>query len=328
MKRKKIWVKTFLFFYFMLAIVVFFFLSLTDFNGDLTRLGKLGEYAFGWKKKKPKIDPELLKSSSFKDSDIVVIGDSFSEKFVWQTKLTEAGYKVKTIHWMDIDNLLCSDFGKILLDNQFKGNLVIIETVQRMADDKISQSLSCSSGKVLLDHEHSQPPPLTRRKKVSFNFKEKIMTGIETLYNTIQATSPPRVNSLQVFGPVLLKPLHKGCSWFSNRYCETGLFLSHDLDSSPLTSKIVEKIKKINLSLHRFKVIWLVVPDKSSVYTEREELGFWKDLEKNNLGPDLLSSFTKERDNLVDLYLPNDTHLSSAGSLFMGELVKQWIETH
>ncbi|MBS0272420.1 MAG: hypothetical protein JSR85_07230 [Proteobacteria bacterium] len=332
MKRQKFFVKTFLIFYFMLAIVAFFFLALADFNGDLTRLGKLSEYAFGWKKKKPKIDPNLLKSSSFKDSDIVVVGDSFSEKFIWQTRLTKNNYKVKTIDWEELDQKLCTDFEELLISHNFRGKLIIIETVQRMAEIRASASLSCDSSKTLLDYESTMNPPLISLPKFGLNFKEKIITGIETFFNTIKAVSNPHADSIFIEKDgghrVALKPLKKGCKWFSNRYCEIGVFLDNDLDFPSLTNNTIDKIKKINASFHQFKIVWLVVPDKSSIYTEREELEFWKELEKNNLGPDLFSSFIKERDKIVDLYLPNDTHLSSAGSLFMGELAKQWIETH
>lgn len=330
MSIAKLWVKTFLLLYFFIGITVFAFLSQANFYGDLTRIGELCEYMFGWRAPKPKINPKLLKSSSFKESDIVVIGDSFSKKLMWQTRLTEANYKVKTLDWQDLENAICSDFGEILINNNFKGSTIIIESVQRNVDMRILASIACHNSKPLLDHEVYQDPPLTLPPNFGFNLKENIKTGIKAVFNTVRVLAYLSLNDNLLFRAhqIFLKKLDKGCEWFSNRACNIGVFYNEDIDTPRLSENTLNNIKKINATLQRFNVIWLIVPDKSSIYTEKNESGFWKTLEKNNLGPDLLDNFIKKREKVLDLYLPNDTHLSSVGSLFMGDLVKQWIETH
>jgi hypothetical protein len=91
------------------GIATFPFLGYSNYDGDLTRMGMLPEKHFGWTAPQPKIEKTLLISSNWIDADVLVIGDSFSEKLIWQSRLVQAGYKVRTENWASIGQI-CNDF--------------------------------------------------------------------------------------------------------------------------------------------------------------------------------------------------------------------------
>ena len=69
------------------------------------------------------------------------------------------------------------------------------------------------------------------------------------------------------------------------------------------------------------KVIWLVIPDKTTAYI-RPDKKFWDLAGPNTHLPNLLQQFRGAIDaGQVDFYAPNDTHLSSWGYLVLGKYV-------
>ena len=48
-------------------------------------------------------------------------------------------------------------------------------------------------------------------------------------------------------------------------------------------------------------------------------------LDATGIGPNLFEALAAERLQQVDLYAPNDTHLSARGSLFVGQQVVDWL---
>ena len=125
------------------GIVTCPFLGYSNYDGDLTRMGMLPEKYFGWTAPQPKIDNTLLISSNWVDADILVIGDSFSEKLIWQSKLVQAGYKVRTENWASVGQI-CHDFNDWLNLNKFKGRYVIIQSVENSFDARLKKSVQCN----------------------------------------------------------------------------------------------------------------------------------------------------------------------------------------
>ncbi len=119
--------------FFLSIPIVWISLFFTTYQGDLTRIGKLPDYYFSSKIKQIPIRTDLIQSSPISEANILVIGDSFSEKLLWQTVLISDTEKVATILWSDIGNI-CQDFPKMLKETGFKGEKIIIESIERAAD--------------------------------------------------------------------------------------------------------------------------------------------------------------------------------------------------
>ena len=111
------------------------FLCVTLFTqapfGDMTRVARVSEDAFGWHLTPPLIADEDVRNAPLDQADVLVIGDSFSMFFAWQASLVKAGYRVTTTHWDKIGPL-CDDFAPWLRKAGFKGRLVIIESIERL----------------------------------------------------------------------------------------------------------------------------------------------------------------------------------------------------
>jgi hypothetical protein len=83
----KVWLRFFFIGYIVLMGLWIVSLTSPIPYGDLTRIGRLSEREFGWTAPPPKVDPALLKGTPVDQADIMVIGDSFSMTFRWQSKL-------------------------------------------------------------------------------------------------------------------------------------------------------------------------------------------------------------------------------------------------
>lgn len=86
-------------------------------------------------------------------------------------------------------------------------------------------------------------------------------------------------------------------------------------------------MKDLERRLEGYDITWVIVPNKSTVYHRLEGKDFWNYLERQRMGPDLLKHFLIAKEQIVDLYKPNDTHLSTAGYLYLGQIIQQW-KTH
>ena len=122
--------------------VGFYFLPLAGFEGDLTRVGMLPESMFGWTKPQPAVDPILLRSASWQEADVLVVGDSFSAPRIWQTVLVKRGLKVRTESWGGLP-AICEDFDEWLKNIGFKGKYVLLEIVERNTEGTLSKSINC-----------------------------------------------------------------------------------------------------------------------------------------------------------------------------------------
>ena len=69
-------------------------------------------------------------------ADVLVIGDSFSMYYAWQSPLVGAGYRIASAHWDKIGPL-CDDFASWLRREGFKGKLVLIESIERLLPERL-----------------------------------------------------------------------------------------------------------------------------------------------------------------------------------------------
>jgi hypothetical protein len=328
----KTFVRLFLAAYLAIVAMLLITYFTTPFYGDLTRIGLLPESLFGWRQPQPGVPAALLQNSKTADADIVVIGDSFSVSMVWQSELVKGGLKVKTLNWDDVGSL-CENVERWLKHAGFRDRgIVIIESTQSMFDKHLNESLICRGAKQpFTDMPRSgNPPPISSPLGTDVrNGTEKITTGIAQLWNGHMVKTQvgaQRFGSKSDGDIPVARPVARGCEWFSHVLCSKALFNEKDDARAPLGNATLDNIKKIGNTLADYRVVWLIIPDKTTIYFEKDA-AFWVQLESSTLGPNLYKPFLAARDANRDFYFPNDTHLSTSGLLLLGKITHDYIAT-
>ena len=314
--------------FFLATPLVWASLFFTTYQGDLTRIGKWLESDFGWQEAQPMINPELLASSSIDEADALAIGDSFSENLHWQSVFTQHQLKVTTLTWSQIGDI-CEDFPDKLKDSGFKGKTIIIESIERIADRQLKSSANCKTGKSIPKNTYrtSKPMPAMINPSAQFNIQGQFIAGLETILHSAAirlSSSYAAIHNYRSKGSHIY-PIQNGCEYFSHQLCQYGLFFHEDYEQPPLGSQTLANLETINQRLKAFKVVWVIVPNKSSIYQREISGQFWVDLNKQNLGPNLFNSMQKEKFAIKDMYAPNDTHLSTLGYFFLGQQIEKYI---
>ncbi len=307
--------------------------------GDLTRIGQLDESDFGWHMSQPSIPQRKLISASLSDADIVVVGDSFSNGLVWQSRLVSAGYKVSTLRWGDFRPCgLGLNLGELLRQSGFKGRYIIIENVEHGFQNRMGETCHLSSMLNTTGYIAS-PPPFEPPNSHAIHLLSTDPLGgewvIGALINKIRMTYLfDSAKSDMAFGNGRTRIVRiNGCEWFSNRLCTLGLFYGHDFDKN--TFSAMDNILAVNANFKKagLDAIWLAIPDKATVYLGYGRLNanpyvnIWQQFAKypELVAPDLGSNFIRQSRLVKDLYKPNDVHLSNAGYLFLGDFVTNLI---
>lgn len=83
---------------------------------------------------------------------------------------------------------------------------------------------------------------------------------------------------------------------------------------------------EINHLMKDKRVIWVIVPNKYSTYMESKNQIFASLVYEKKLGPDLFSDFIAAKKSILDLYQPNDTHLSGNGFKYLGKIINDFTE--
>ena len=307
----------------------FYTLPLANFQGDLTRMGMLPERMFGWTRPQPAIDPVLMHQSSWKDADVLVVGDSFSDGRVWQTVLTGDGLRVRTETW-DSMRGICGDFMPWLRDQGFNGKYIVFEAIERGAIDVLSKSVACDRmgfhPSVYADSPRSPPP-------VSFDpargdYSGSLYVGIETLISAIGyegASRTPGFAGREMANGIKLVRVKNGCELFSHARCQDALFLAMDR-AEDIPPDTLDSVGKINARLSGVTPIWVFVPNKSTAYLYPGKQ-FWDEAERRFHAPNLLRVTQQAiRENTMDLYPANNTQFSTTGYLLMGKEVLKEIQ--
>ena len=289
------------------------------------------ESDFGSRESQPSIDTKLLVSSNLQDADVLVIGDSFSENLHWQSALTQQGEKVATIHWSAI-GFICKDFPKQLQASGFRGKHIIIQAIERGAAKQFQRSVDCNTSKSLPFNTYRtiNPTATLTPTDLFFNINGQFIAGLETILHSAAIRVSPHYSKIHNYKSkgTYIHPIDDGCKYFSHKLCQYGLFFHEDYKRPPLTEKTIEDIKTLKKRLSDYQTLWVVIPNKSSIYTPSTSTGiinqFWETMENEKLGPDLYEPIYKNKTLIRDLYLPNDTHFSVNGYLFIGKLIKKF----
>lgn len=303
--------------------VVFAMLGVTLFTpapyGDLSRTGRLSESEFGWRQPPPPIPEKDLRAVPLDQADIVVIGDSFSMTYMWQSELVRAGYKVTTTYWGQYAETMCGDLQSWLARAGFKGKLVIFESVERLLKERMERSTQCATmTKPFAAMEKPLIPALKAVPGFALNWDAKLVSGVITQFHTWQAKRTP--GDLQFWFRTSVRPVADGCAQFSNRFCSKSLFFDEDLDNGQLDLQDFARMQAFNAKQAATPFLWMVIPDKTTTYVDpARSKAFMDAFRAARLGPDLYALTAEHRMKVKDLYFPNDTHLSMHGQVILGQ---------
>jgi hypothetical protein len=319
MTPAKLWLRIFLSGFVLIVGLLIVTLETPPFYGDMTRIGLLSETDFGWRIEPPHVDPKILGAVPVNEADVLVIGDSFSMTNRWQSALTVGGYRVTTAFWGNINEEFCDDFDEWLDRAGFHGKLVIVESVERLLNDRLAATQTCKTMSKPFTPVHmpffewpaAVPQP-------TLNWDGKLTSGVLVWRNTRnarKATEPILSNNR-----ILVRPIPDGCALFSNRLCDKIPFWPADDENGELTPANAAQMKAFNEAHPRRHIMWMVIPNKTTVYVKPEHSkDFVTTLEQDQLGPDLFSFGLEQKGKIRDFFFPNDTHLSMFGQLALGQ---------
>lgn len=299
--------------------------------GDLTRIGYFTERDFGWRSSQQLIPLEQFKDYPLAEADILVLGDSFSEKRAWQTRLIADGLKVATLHWKDLKtagdwNALPDNFGAALQTAGFKGRYVIIESIERLFQERV-KTLSSEHHPIIKPDITINAAPYGRRERVSLSQPNGANWGVNALSNKIRLSllSPDKYVESQRVQVIKFD----GCQLFSNRLCNYELFI-HD-DFTKKTFNAIDNVLIVNKQLQKLGMqpIWVIIPDKSTVYlghgkyNEYPYQNIWQQFSEHSelIAPNLDTVFIQKKSTIKDFYMPNDGHLSTNAYLYLGDFL-------
>lgn len=319
----RLWLNVFGIGFTVVVILLLITLFTWPARGDMTRIGRISERAFGWHSTPPEIPDDQVRSVPLAEADVLVIGDSYSMFFAWQTSLVAAGYRVTSAHWDQIKPL-CDDFGLWIRRSGFKGRLVIIESVERLLPERLAAAQQCKTmRKAFIDTPAPGVTPVNPAPSFALNWTAPLMTGVMTYHNTREIGRSEAIHWLEHdrFGDFIFSsPLPHGCAQFSNAMCDKGLFLAADRENRELTEQDAEFMHRFAKHAEPLQIMWMVIPNKTSVYLDLEHAHRF--VERSSalaLGPDLFTLARTQRTHIMDLYWPNDTHWSMQGQKYFGD---------
>ena len=307
--------------------VGFYFLPLASFTGPLTRMGKIPESLFGWTKEQPAVNPEYLANASWHEADVLAIGDSFSIPHLWQSVLVKNGLKVHTETWEAMRNI-CDDFPEWLRSKGFKGRHVVIEVVEHNFKDTLDRSVNCKQMDYHATVELPVVPPPRLLTRNTTDYSGRFSVGIETELHALKyekLAARPDFNTWDLGNNVRLNRIKDGCELFSHSSCNDALFLADD-QVGDFGEDTLNKMQVINERLKDYKLIWVIVPNKSTAYLHPDKQ-FWNKTEQRFHAPNVLKVLREKiAYKTIDLYPANETHLSTTGYLILGDAIYQSLQ--
>lgn len=316
------------------ALLLFAALLVTLFTriptGALTRVGQISEYQFEGQDPAPPIPMDRVQQAAIEEADVLVIGDSFSTYFAWQSELVGAGYKVATTHWNRVAPL-CQDFAQWIERAGFRGRLVLLESIEYLLPERLAAMQGCASMQARRFSLEPAPQASPSHPPAGFalNANARVFSGLVTWRNTreIRRSTGVRYFDAGPYGSsVFSSPLDNGCAQFSHRMCDKNLFLVLDRISPELQPADADFMHAFSQRARPLQVKWMMIPNKTTVYLDRERAqGFAQRARELDIGPDLFTAAQTGRHAMRDLYWPNDNHWSMQGQLYFGDHLRQYV---
>lgn len=307
---------------------------LQPLSGELTRIGHLAERDFGPNR------PQAGLTRNANDTpataaDVLVLGDSFSDKNAWQTTFAAAsGLKTLTYHY---DDTPCLDYW---LTQAASGKLsghakvIIIESVERNFIRRFTdEAAPCAAAP--LPPRPAAAETLSGQRSHLDLFPMNIAHLLKTLSNH---SAPDNRTGRTLFQRTAMVSLTRADLFSSKR---SGQLLYYAVDderrqqfwSPERASRALAYLTRYRdmAAAHGIRLMVVVIPDKSAVYAPWVRQGQLPDVPGYALYPriadtlgedaDLLTRFRAEAERRIDFYAPNDTHLSLDGFRYLGELL-------
>lgn len=330
MRAAKVWLGIFCAGFLVLAALLVVTLFTPVPTGALTRIGQISEYQFHGQAPEPDIPYALIQQSPIEQADILVVGDSFSNYFAWQTELVAAGYRIATTHW-DWVSPLCPDFAPWLQSAGFKGRLVLLQSIEYLVPERLAAMQQCDS--MQSRRFKLSPPPSVSPSPAPpvprLNSNARLMSGLSTWRHTrrIEASEGVVEFDTERFGAsVFASPVPDGCAQFSHRLCEKNLFLLMDRTNPELHAPDAEFMHRFITQSHPLTVRWMMIPNKTTVYLDTQRAqDFARRARELAIGPDLFTVAQAGRRQMRDLYWPNDNHWSMQGQLYFGRHMLDYV---
>jgi SGNH hydrolase-like domain, acetyltransferase AlgX len=320
-----------------ITLITFFCLGwyIQPVVGDLTRQGNFSERDFGWNAQQPII--KTLENPNGNPPDVIVLGDSFSASNQWQSVVMQkTGKNLLTFHWNSLGHPSCLEsWIKSIKNNYPSANEIIIQsierhyvfrfkTVQKTCNLDSSRYLKIKAGQSLahrgFEIDSVMPDPIYA------------LLSIANQYRSFQQHT--------VSGESVIAPLNRS-NLFSNKRSDYLLYFKNDNLKKDWTSADVEtaaqNIKQIEqvAQVNGLNLTVAIVPDKSTAYRQylktpqfsKEQPNLWHVLSAKNINHvSLDNALIPSTSNVKDLYLPNDTHLSTRGFILMAEYIANFIK--
>jgi hypothetical protein len=296
-------------------------------SGDLTRIGRLPEAAFGWNAPQPRHRRQPSSVASVLDADALVLGDSFSMDGLWQEAAFGPNMQYGTLHWTGD---LCSDFSQTLSATGAAPRILVLETVERHLKDHLPPG--CKKSNVIRWRalEPLGGPLSTATREQYWVFGGSF--GYRYMFGSLAfMVSPKEQHRDGDYDGVEVIRVRGGCQVFSNSACDLGLFLGWDFTKRAVDDGLYAAISEGIAAAMRSAtvVVLVVVPNKSSIYLGSLDEAKQKDLILRRLASrtglivvPLFERFHGAAREVRDFYLPNDTHLSTVGYQYLGREVR------
>jgi hypothetical protein len=296
-------------------------------GGDLARLGGFAErdYAPGVPQPAPRIAPNTV---ALEDADVVVLGDSFSNRLLWQGEL-EALTGQRTLTFQYGEAGCISNWLEWMHSQRLKpGALVVVETVERSYVSRFSQISTCPKVTPLPMRRHLA---VDKKSWMDSGFSLDIVYQARVLLNTSRLGTQTSYRAGEAVNAAL-----KRSDRFTDRRADRLLYHADDETkdgwrASQLASAqahMAQERAAFEASGQRFQM--LVIPDKSSVYREdlveprMRAVTLTRDLQQAGLSPvDTRACFRSLATAIPDFYLPDDMHVGVIADRLIAAMVTQ-----
>jgi hypothetical protein len=311
--------------------------ALQPVNGDLTRLGRLAERDFGWSLPQPIV--EIRPAVRLEAPDVIVFGDSFSQPNVWQTVVMEkTKLKLLTFSFLNMRQPGCIEQWLKSMSTRYpSAKTILIETTEKSFVERFNIDTAKCKGLSILPYAFTPGSTAAQRPLGYKDMMPDPIYAIRAVFN-----SKPKLEKTTRSGDTIIEPLIRS-DLFSNQRSDLLLYYKKEADKKTWKQVNIESALKRVLALQNIaaaqslKFIINIVPDKSSIYAP-----FFKNPDVISILPslqqqlraqgiavvDLLPTLNANAVTIKDLYLPNDTHLSTRGYILMGETIAKELLTN
>ena len=296
--------------------------------GDLARVSGFAErdYAPAAPQPAPRIAPNTV---ALEDADVVVLGDSFSNRLLWQGELEAlTGRRTLTFQYGQVGCI--SNWLRWIHGQKLKsGATIVIESAERSFVPRFSQLVPCPN---------VTPSPVHRKLSgpaggslFDTDFSLDIVYQGRVVLNSVRLRDQASYRSGAVFNVALTRS-----DRFTDRRADRLLYHADDEDKNEWdAAQESSAIRALSAESAIFeasgqKFDMLVMPDKSSVY--RDDMvaprvrasTITRDVQAAGLMPlDMQACFRSLATAVPDFYLPDDTHVGVAAFRLLAASIAQ-----